>query len=356
MKRCFAIVVTIFMAFLYGKVVSLQLSIPLPLPSRMVVRSRAPSSIRITAAIALKMGMDDNDLVDNLLTARQPTSVEDQVRQAAACLQRATADSRHRHLVRLLLPLIGATELDDWPGGSRQQMEAACPLVEGILQQQIALTRGEGRASVAIQKSIIDESDGVAALMAQATTTAQDDSCTVLLPTAETIAQSVATTLEASVGPQRNLILVNPQYRRRSDFGSNWFGSGGSSISSSFSIDYVEQFEPTFSLTNLMCEGESVRVLRTYPGPWRVFIRVPETATGLVDWQQIGSQDVIREKPCDWSQRPINQRDGGAIFNYGQPSYQDITDMLYSGTLPNFTPKSPAERATAAFSFIKDTL
>jgi hypothetical protein len=97
--------------------------------------------------------------------------------------------------------------------------------------------------------------------------------------------------------------------------------------------------------------------LRTYPGPWRVFIRVvPDTATGLVDWQQVGSRDVMREKPRDWSQWPMNQRDGGAIFNYGQPSYQDITDMLYSGTLPNFKPKSPAERAAAAFSFIKDTL
>jgi Domain of unknown function (DUF1995) len=353
MKRCAAVAATAFMAIHCDEVVSLQLSIPIQQPpSRMVVRPRAPSSIRITAAAAaLKMGLVDD--VDNLLTARLPTSVEDQVRQAAACLQRATADGRHRHLVRLLLPLIGATELDDWPGGSRQQMEAAFPLVKGILQQQIAPS-ADGRASVAIQKSIIDESDGVVALMAQATTTAQDDSCTVLLPTAETIVQSVTTRLETSVGPKRNLILVNPQYRRRSDFGSNWFGSGGGSSSSS--IDYVEQFEPTFSLTNLMCEGESVRVLRTYPGPWRVFIRVLDTATGLVDWQQIGSQLVVGEKPRDWSQRPINQRDGGAIFNFGQPSYQDIMDMLYSGALPNFTPKSPAERAAAAFSFIKDTL
>jgi len=31
----------------------------------------------------------------------------------------------HRHSVRLLVPAIGATGLDDWPGGARQMMEAA---------------------------------------------------------------------------------------------------------------------------------------------------------------------------------------------------------------------------------------
>jgi hypothetical protein len=35
-----------------------------------------------------------------------------------------------RQSVELLLPLIGATDLDDWPGGIRQQFKAAAPLVE----------------------------------------------------------------------------------------------------------------------------------------------------------------------------------------------------------------------------------
>ena len=176
----------------------------------------------------------------------------------------------------------------------------------------------------------------------------KDDSCAVILPTAETLQSSVFD-LDKQVGPSRDLILVNPQYRRRSDFGG-LFGSSGDNI-----VDYVETtFLPTFSLTNLICEGELIRILRTYPGPWRVFVRELDKSTGTVDWKQIGSKDVLDQKPNDWQQQPANQRDGGILFNYGQPSYQEIIDMLYSS--PNFTPKSPAERAAAAFSFIKDTL
>ena len=36
--------------------------------------------------------------------------------------------------MEFLLPLIGATDLDDWPGGVRQQFKAACPMVEDILR------------------------------------------------------------------------------------------------------------------------------------------------------------------------------------------------------------------------------
>jgi len=65
----------------------------------------------------------DEGLAD-LLTSRLPTSVDDQVRQAVDSLRRATSDGLHRHSLRLLLPVIGATELDDWPGGARQMMQA----------------------------------------------------------------------------------------------------------------------------------------------------------------------------------------------------------------------------------------
>jgi Domain of unknown function (DUF1995) len=283
---------------------------------------------------------NSNSDLSSLLTARLPTSVEDQVRQAAESLKRATADGFYRHSIRLLLPLSGATELDDWPGGARQQMEAACPLMENILKSST------GSETTTIQKMIIDVSDGVAALMTQAPL-AKDDSCTVLLPTAETVQQSVLG-LDDQVGANRNLILVNPQYRRRSDFGG-FFGANDSTIA-----DYVEQFVPTFALTNLICEGESVRILRTHPGPWRVFVREEDKATGTIDWKQVGSKDVLNKKPKDWQQQAANQRDGGTLFNYGQPTYQEIIDMLYSS--PKFTPKSPAERAAAAFNFIKDTL
>jgi Domain of unknown function (DUF1995) len=267
----------------------------------------------------------------DILTARLPTSVDDQVRQARAALSNSP---HHRHMIRLLLPVIGATELDDWPGGSRQQMEAAFPLVKSILNLPIQGT------------VMLDESDGVTALMGQGTT-AFDDCCAVILPTAECLTSVIAPDLDQQVGPQRNLILFNPQYRRRTDFGGAWFGRDDPTA------DYSETFRPTFSLTNLICEGDSIRVLRAHPSPWRVFRR-DELVSGEVDWVEIGQKAFQDVKPGDWNDQPDNKRDGGLLFNYGQPSYQEIAIMVTKA--PNYKAKNPAERAAAAFKFIKDSL
>jgi hypothetical protein len=45
------------------------------------------------------------------------------VQQAAAACRRAWEAGVRRQRVELLLPLIGATDLDDWPGGIRQQFK-----------------------------------------------------------------------------------------------------------------------------------------------------------------------------------------------------------------------------------------
>ena len=285
---------------------------------------------------------------NELLTARLPTSVEDQVRQAAASVQRAQQQKDNnpdgvggvrRQTIRLLLPLIGATELDDWPGGARQQMEAAEPLVRSILEAVVD-------ADVTMQNVLLDANEGVTALLLQAPK-ARDDACAVLLPTAETVTSSSLYTLDEQVGPSRTLLMVNPQWRRRSDFGKSFFGTDDRAA------DYVETFVPTFSLTSLICEGESIRVLRTYPGPWRVFRR-QDDGPRVVDWKPVGTKPVLEEKPADWQRQPSNQRDGGILFNFGQPTYQEIVVMLQQSS--DYTPKNPAERAAAAFNFIKDTL
>ena len=273
------------------------------------------------------------DNLSNLLLARLPTSVEDQVRQATEALKRATADGKHRHSIRLLLPVIGATELDDWPGGARQMMEAAYPLMTDTLK---------GTGVKEFQQVLLDASDGVYAIYGQGEQ-AKDDSCTVLLPSADTVSQLEE--MEKQVGDKRNFIIVNPQWKRRSDFGG-WFGSDDKAVR------YIEKFEPTFSLTNFIVEGENIRVLRTYPGPWRVFSR--EQVDGAVEWNEVGSKQFVPEKPSNWDDLSQNKRDGGLLFAYGLPTYQEILDMLTSS--PNYTPKNPAEKAMASLSFIKDTL
>lgn len=285
-------------------------------------------AFQIPSHHSTKRLLANNNELDDILTARLPTSVDDQVRQARVALANSP---NSRHLIRLLLPIIGATELDDWPGGSRQQMQAAYPLVESILD-------------IPIQNTItVDDSDGVVVLMGQGESAA-DDTCAVLLPTAESLAGAVLPQLEPQMG-SRNLILVNPQYRRRTDFGGV-FGRDEKTA------DYSEGFTPTFSLTSVICEGESVRVLRAHPSPWRIFRRDEDEFNGEVHWVEVGQKPFEGIKPTSWNAE--NTRDGGMLFNYGQPSYQDIALMLTNA--PDYKPKNPAERAAAAFKFIKDSL
>ncbi|GAX26064.1 hypothetical protein FisN_4Hh433 [Fistulifera solaris] len=293
----------------------------------------------VTRESSRNNGNDKNDPeLSSLVTARLPTSVDDQVRQCVQSIQLASADGTVRHAIRLLLPVIGATDLDDWPGGARQMMEAAAPMVEQIM---IGLGVVD---STAIQKVCLDASDGVYAWMGQAESAAND--CVfVLLPTAECV--KAIRSLDEQVGPKRNLVLVNPQWRRRSDFGG-FFGIDESSAR------YAEFYQPTFSLTNLICEGESVRILHNYNWPWRVYLR-EELVNGDVDWKMLGEKPFAKTPPEEGNEQPWNnKRDGGRLLDYGQPSYQEIIDMLKLS--PGYVPKNPAERAAAAFAFIKDTL
>jgi hypothetical protein len=287
---------------------------------------------------SLNNSNDKNDPeLSSLVTSRLPTSVDDQVRQCVQSIQLAAADGTVRHAIRLLLPVIGATDLDDWPGGARQMMEAAAPMVEQIMT-------GLGIVDPAtIQKVCLDTSDGVYAWMGQAESAAND--CVfVLLPTAECV--KAIRSLDEQVGPKRNLVLVNPQWRRRSDFGG-FFGIDESSVR------YAESYQPTFSLTNLICEGESVRILHNHNKPWSVYLR-EELVNGDVDWKILGEKPFTKTPQEEWDEQPWNKRDGGRLFDYGPPSYQEIIDMLMQS--PRYTPKNPAERAAAAFTFIKDTL
>ena len=50
-----------------------------------------------------------------------PKGPREQVRQAAEAIARVAASGKQLFEVEFSLPLIGATDLDDWPGGIRQQ-------------------------------------------------------------------------------------------------------------------------------------------------------------------------------------------------------------------------------------------
>ena len=251
----------------------------------------------------------------------------------------------------MLLPIIGATELDDWPGGARQMMEAASPLASDLLRQ---LDPG-GKPAV-INESVIDKSDGVRAIMSVCDE-ARNDACTILLPSADTV--DALKGIDGQVGDSRDMVLVNAQWKRRSDF--PFFGRGKQ-------VDFAERFVPTFHCSNLMVEGEQVRMLRCYPHDWRVFLLIPpesdeeqlpgNSPESAADWVEVGTKPVIRTRD-EWERAAVQAGadlgiDGGRLFDLGRPTYQEIQDMIVSRE--GYRPKSLSERAAAAFTFIKDTL
>jgi len=287
-----------------------------------------------------------------MATARFPTSPEDQVRQAAISMKEASKDGKKRHSIRLLLPIIGATELDDWPGGARQMMEAASPLVQDIMTLQGELKNdadddSSNKEKITIAESVIDEADGVRALFGQAPL-AEDDSISILLPSADTVPKLQE--LDKQVGPKRNMAIVNSQWKRKTDFGMAFFGNRDAKV------EFAEGFEPTFHCSNIMVEGDIVRILRTYPGPWRVYLRMANEEDEMdVDWIEIGTKELIYSKTAEWKKAATEgEKDGGKLFDYGIPTYEEVTEMIVSRE--GYVPKSLSERASAAFTFIKDTL
>jgi hypothetical protein len=307
----------------------------------------------------------NNEDLSNLATSRFPTSPEDQVRQASIAIALANKDNKTRHSIRLLLPIIGATELDDWPGGARQMMDAASPLMNDVMQllyrRKNNYDNYDDNNKLVIQESVIDESDGVRAMFTQGKDP-KDDACVVLLPSADTVTKLQQ--LDKEVGLKRNLLVVNSQWRRKTDFGvdigrqfTSFFGNGNNG-SKNEKIEFIEAFEPTFHCTNVMVEGDIVRILRTYPGPWRVYLRVvAEDDMTNIDWVEIGTKDVILTKNDDWERNAKESNgdyDGGRLFDYGIPTYKEIEKMIVSRE--GYIPKSLSERAASAFTFIKDSL
>jgi hypothetical protein len=107
-----------------------------------------------------------------------PSSTERQVALARAAAQAAFDAGVTRQRLLLLLPLIGATDLDDWPGGTRQQWTAAKPMVSAIVSE---LQRASGAPAAIVQK-VLDDGDAVVQLSTPRHTA-------VVFPTADTLGE-----------------------------------------------------------------------------------------------------------------------------------------------------------------------
>lgn len=185
-----------------------------------------------------------------------PATPDLQVSQAVTAIETAWQAGVKRQRLELLLPLIGATDLDDWPGGIRQQFKAAAPLVEGILKQ---LKQKEGLTGP-IDVEIWDQGDAVGAWFG-------DKLAAVLFPTAETWDQ-LKKLAERSPTPPELLLIVNPQWELQGNL-VNSFGFGARKESA---MALIDSFTPTYWLKQLRVAGDDLRVLRAYPGKWQVHV------------------------------------------------------------------------------------
>eukprot|EP00549_Striatella_unipunctata_P001996 CAMPEP_0118711492 /NCGR_PEP_ID=MMETSP0800-20121206/24126_1 /TAXON_ID=210618 ORGANISM="Striatella unipunctata, Strain CCMP2910" /NCGR_SAMPLE_ID=MMETSP0800 /ASSEMBLY_ACC=CAM_ASM_000638 /LENGTH=289 /DNA_ID=CAMNT_0006616109 /DNA_START=75 /DNA_END=941 /DNA_ORIENTATION=- len=283
----------------------------------------------------------DSSSINLVLQSRFPTSVDDQVRQCREAYNKASADGYKRHTIQLLLPLIGATELDDWPGGAPQMMDAALPLVKNCFSE-----------AQQFQDFVLNNNvDEVRAVLVQQESS-KDDACAILLPTADTVVD-VQQLDETQVGPSRNLLLVNPQWKRKTDFANknmnplaSFFGGGPAKTKEEL-IEYIESnYIPTYYCSNVIIEGEQLRILRSYPSPWKVYLFKGD------DWVLIGEKPVVtttRTNQETIQPTGMAQQDGGRLFDFGLPNYQEMLSMIKNQE--DYVPKSVTERATSAFNF-----
>jgi len=191
-----------------------------------------------------------------------PQSPKEIVSQAAAACEKAYADGINLQKIELLLPLIGATDLDDWPGGIQQQFKAAVPLVEQLLKQLKTLPGLEGRLDAAL----LDDGDAVAAWTG-------NNLAAIVFPMAETLdeVQKIIDRMNkknTSIATKKPLVLIiNPQWTTEgqviSDFAfPPWKKAAREKLAASFRETYI------YKETRM--NGDLVRLLCSYPQGWQV--------------------------------------------------------------------------------------
>lgn len=170
---------------------------------------------------------------------RVPSGAQEAAKQAEVAVLKAYEAGVKRQQIELLLPLIGATDLDDWPGGIRQQFKAALPMVESILKAVKATTGLEGR----LQAEILDQGDAVGVWY-------NDKILAALFPTAETLNK-----IQQLAEGKQLVLLINPQWQSGqviSDFGL--FGRKKKE-------EFVQSCTKTYTLKAMRITGEDIRFL-----------------------------------------------------------------------------------------------
>lgn len=224
-----------------------------------------------------------------------PSSSAEIVQQCYKAIKSAYSDGVTRQRVEIILPLIGATDIDDWPGGIRQQFKAAQPMVEDILVQLKNLPGLEGPLSA----KIIDDADAVGAWSGE-------NVSLVLFPTAETIGELRKIT-EATKKLQ---VIVNPQWNTEgnviNDFGVlPWVRQPA--------LELVKSFTDTYMVKQLRINGDNTRWIYFHGYGWKVsVVRGPKEMTTILTSQVKPTykevEDELRKLPWTMSSKGLFDR------------------------------------------------
>jgi hypothetical protein len=222
-----------------------------------------------------------------------PLSVEEMVRQVAACMKLASSDGLRKQIIRVLLPRdannadfgkyweqdstsmmansILVPNDESWQGGIMQLYRSAAPTGAGILRQY---TKDAGLPPRITEDRSVDESgvDGVGLLKTEDPPIA----CWVQ-PTQETVQDYIMDTL---ADDDTTIILMNPQWRLVDDVldsasqGEGFLSGLASFLGGKGSVLKrlnAAGFQPVYTLEGYVCRGANVRLLQTYNADWQVF-------------------------------------------------------------------------------------
>lgn len=227
-----------------------------------------------------------------------PQKPADIIDQAFTSCSRAYEDGILRQRVELVLPLIGATDLDDWPGGIRQQFKAALPMVESLVKRLKQLPGLQGP----LKARIIDDGDAVGEWVGE-------NLALMLFPTAETL-NDLRRLVDDLAHPNRLVLIVNPQWTTKGqlvpDFGIfPWQRQAATEVVSAFSDAYAVQ--------NLRINGDYCTWLYTHPQGWQVnVVRGPGQSQCIIQAKERPTyghvQDTLRSLPWTMSSKSLVER------------------------------------------------
>jgi hypothetical protein len=212
--------------------------------------------------------------------SKLPSSSNDIVDQAFASIKASWEAGAKRQTIEIVLPLIGATDLDDWPGGIRQQFKAATPMIERMLRQLKKLPGLEGPLSA----TLLDDADAVGAWVGE-------NLALVVFPTAETLNKIRKL---ADERPNSLFILVNPQWTTEgqviSDFGIlPWVKKAA--------YEFIDTFTDGYCIKNLRINGDYVQWLYVKESGWQVnVLQGPNQSTVILQGKVRPSYKEVEAK------------------------------------------------------------